>query len=223
MQNDIKNFNNPIIQYVNTRFYLPFGKRFFDVILASFALLVLVLPMTIIALAIWQTSGAPIFFLQQRVGKDGKIFYIKKFRTMIVRSEKDSVITIAGDTRVTPIGVYLRRWKLDELPQFWNVLCGEMSIIGPRPDVPGYADKLQGDESKLLRLRPGITGPATLLYRNEDEIMAKVSNPLEYKNKVIFPAKVRINLEYLETCSLSKDLYYIWLTVKEIFLVTGHK
>lgn len=215
--NHYKKNNHPAIQNLDRRLYLRFGKRLFDVIVAFLALLLLVLPLSLIALSICLTSGLPIFFTQKRVGRYGKIFYIKKFRTMVIRSEEDSVITIARDTRVTPLGVYLRKWKLDELPQFWNVLVGDMSLIGPRPDVPGYADKLQGNEARLLYLRPGITGPATLIYKNEAEIMAQVSDPLEYKNKVIFPDKVRINLEYLETCSLSKDLYYIWQTVKEIF------
>jgi lipopolysaccharide/colanic/teichoic acid biosynthesis glycosyltransferase len=206
------------VQYLDTYLYLLFGKRLFDMVIASLALLVLALPLSLIALTIWLTSGMPIFFLQKRVGRYGQIFYIKKFRTMVIRLAEDSVITVAGDTRVTPIGVYLRRWKLDELPQFWNVLVGEMSLVGPRPDVPGYADKLQGNESRLLCLRPGITGPATIFYKNEEQIMAQVPNPLEYKDKVIFPDKVRINLEYLETYSFSQDLYYLWLTAKQIFL-----
>jgi lipopolysaccharide/colanic/teichoic acid biosynthesis glycosyltransferase len=212
-----------IIQYIDTYLYLLFGKRLFDIIVASLALSLFAFPLGLIALIIWLTSGVPIFFLQKRVGRYGNIFQIIKFRTMVVRSAKDSVITVAGDTRVTPVGFYLRRWKLDELPQFWNVLVGDMSLVGPRPDVPGYADRLQGNEARLLCLRPGITGPATLIYKNEDEIMAKVSDPLEYKNKVIYPDKVRINLEYLETYSFSKDLYYLWLTAKQIFWKTGQK
>jgi lipopolysaccharide/colanic/teichoic acid biosynthesis glycosyltransferase len=219
----IKKNKHPIIQYLDTYLYLLFGKRLFDMTVAFLALLFLALPLGLIALIIWLTSGMPIFFLQKRVGRYGKIFYIKKFRTMVVRSAEDSVITVAGDTRVTPVGVYLRRWKLDELPQFWNVLVGEMSLVGPRPDVPGYADMLQGNESRLLCLRPGITGPATLIYKNEDEIMAQVCDPLEYKNKVIFPDKVRINLEYLKTYSFSQDLYYLWLTAKQIFLGAKQK
>lgn len=218
IDNRNKKNNHPAIQNLERRLYLLFGKRLFDVIVAFLALLFLVLPISLIALSISLTSGLPIFFTQKRVGRYGKIFYIKKFRTMVVRSEEDSVITVARDKRVTPLGVYLRRWKLDELPQFWNVLVGDMSLIGPRPDVPGYADQLQGNEARLLYLRPGITGPATLIYKNEAEIMAQVSDPLEYKNKVIFPDKVRINLEYLDTCSLSKDFYYIWQTVRQIFL-----
>lgn len=197
---------------VNTM-YLNFGKRVFDFSIALLGLLILVFPMMIIALLILITSGWPIFFTQERVGRHGRIFRVKKFRTMINRKAKDSSITVANDNRITRVGRYLRRWKLDELPQLWNVLMGEMSLVGPRPDVPGYADKLCGKEANLLVLRPGITGPATLAYRNEEEILAKVDNPIQYNDEVIYPDKIRINLEYLENCSLFKDLYYIWKTV----------
>ncbi|MEG4958710.1 MULTISPECIES: sugar transferase [unclassified Microcoleus] len=193
--------------------YLQFGKRIFDFTVAFVGLIILAVPMAIIAISIWITSGIPILFIQQRVGKGGEIFAVKKFRTMSVRTVKDSSITVAGDSRVTPIGRYLRRWKLDELPQLWNVLVGEMSLVGPRPDVPGYADKLQGDDRKLLLLRPGITGPATLAYRNEEEILAKVSDPVQYNNEIIYPDKVRINLDYMEKCSLMQDLKYILETM----------
>ena len=193
--------------------YLQFGKRVFDFVVALLGLIFLAVPMAVIAICLWITSGSPILFTQQRVGKDGEIFSVKKFRTMSVRPVKDSSITVAGDSRVTSIGRYLRRWKLDELPQLWNVLAGEMSFVGPRPDVPGYADKLQGDDRKLLLLRPGITGPATLAYRNEEEILAKVSDPVQYNNEIIYPDKVRINLEYIENCSLVQDLKYILETI----------
>lgn len=193
--------------------YLQFGKRIFDLTIALLGLIILAVPMALIAILIGMTSGSPILFTQERVGKGGQIFYVKKFRTMSVRSVEDSSITVAGDSRVTAIGSYLRRWKLDELPQLWNVLVGEMSLVGPRPDVPGYADKLQGDDRKLLLLRPGITGPATLAYRNEEEILAKVSDPVQYNNEIIYPDKVRINLEYMEKCSLMQDLKYILETM----------
>lgn len=193
--------------------YLQFGKRIFDLTIAILGLIILAVPMALIAILLRITSGSPILFTQERVGKGGQIFYVKKFRTMSVRSVEDSSITVAGDSRVTAIGSYLRRWKLDELPQLWNVLVGEMSLVGPRPDVPGYADKLQGDDRKLLLLRPGITGPATLAYRNEEEILAKVSDPVQYNNEIIYPDKVRINLEYMEKCSLMQDLKYILETM----------
>jgi lipopolysaccharide/colanic/teichoic acid biosynthesis glycosyltransferase len=193
--------------------YLQFGKRIFDLTVALLGLIILAVPMALIAISIQIASGSPILFSQQRVGKGGQIFYVKKFRTMSVRNVEDSSITVAGDSRVTPIGRYLRRWKLDELPQLWNVFVGEMSLVGPRPDVPGYADKLQGDDRKLLLLRPGITGPATLAYRNEEEILAKVSDPVQYNNEIIYPDKVRINLEYMENCYLVQDLKYILETI----------
>ena len=192
--------------------YLQFGKRIFDLTVALLGLIILAVPMALIAISIWIASGSPILFSQQRVGKDGEIFSVKKFRTMSVGNVEDSSITVAGDSRVTPIGRYLRRWKLDELPQLWNVFVGEMSLVGPRPDVPGYADKLQGDDRKLLLLRPGITGPATIVYRNEEEILAKVSDPVRYNDEVIYPEKVRINLDYLENSSFAQDLHYIWIT-----------
>lgn len=193
--------------------YLLFGKRLFDFTAAFLGLIILAMPIGIIAIIIWVTDGRPILFTQQRVGKEGKLFQIKKFRTMYVRKEEDSTVTVAGDRRITPIGRYLRRFKLDELPQLWNVMLGEMSFVGPRPDVPGYADKLQGEERKLLLLRPGITGPATLAYRNEEEILANVSDPIQYNNEVIYPDKVRRNLEYLEKASFWQDLAYIYQTV----------
>ena len=193
--------------------YLQFGKRFFDFIVASLCLVILSPIMGIVATSILLTSGFPILFIQERVGRKGKIFKIKKFRTMYLRNVKDSSITVAGDQRITPIGRYLRRWKLDELPQLWNVLVGEMSLVGPRPDVPGYADKLQGNAQQLLLLRPGITGPATLAYKNEEEILAKVSDPVLYNNEIIYPDKVRINLEYMKSCSLWEDLYYCFQTI----------
>ena len=114
--------------------YLQFGKRIFELTVALLGLIILAVPMALITIFIWLTSGSPILFTQERVGKGGESFYVKKFRTMSVRSMEDSSITVAGDSRVTPIGSYLRRWKLDELPQLWNVLVGEMSLVGPRPD-----------------------------------------------------------------------------------------
>ena len=193
--------------------YLHFTKRLFDFLLALLGLMIFAIPMLFIGAAIWLTSGRPILFTQERVGLEGRIFRIKKFRTMTVRQPTTSTITVNGDPRITPTGRFLRRWKLDELPQLWNVLMGEMSFVGPRPDVPGYADKLQGDDRRLLLLRPGITGPATLAYRNEEEILAQAEDPVKYNDEVIYPDKVRINLEYLDTCSLLADVRCIWRTV----------
>lgn len=193
--------------------YLKFWKRVVDLIVALTGLLILAIPMAMIAVLIGVTSGRPILFTQDRVGKNGKIFRIKKFRTMTVQERNISSITIANDQRITQIGRFLRRWKLDELPQLWNVLVGEMSLVGPRPDVPGYADKLQGKYRRILKLRPGITGPATIAYCNEEAILAQVDDPIRYNDEVIYPDKVHRNLEYLKHCSFSKDLYYIWKTL----------
>ena len=177
--------------------------------------------------------GGPAFFVQKRVGKDGKLFDCHKFRTMTVKHNGSSV-SVAGDSRITPLGAKLRHWKLDELPGLWDVLIGNMSFVGPRPDVPGYADKLQGDDRDVLKLRPGITGPATLKYRLEDEMLADVRRlmsegrclPQEqidkmseqelavwYNDNVIYPDKVRLNCYYYRHYSFVKDILMIFCTV----------
>lgn len=156
--------------------------------------------------------GGPALFKQKRVGRNGKIFTMCKFRSMTV-SHSGSSVSVAGESRITPLGSVLRRYKLDELPELWNVLVGDMSIVGPRPDVPGYADQLQGDDRRILKLRPGITGPASLKYRDEEELLAKVENPVEYNDKVIFPDKVRINIYYLDNYSFIKDMEIILCTL----------
>ena len=163
-----------------------------------------------LSILIKSTSKGPVFFIQERVGKDGKIFKMIKFRAMFVTQEASSTISIKGDIRVTKIGVFLRKYKLYELPELINVLLGQMSLVGPRPDVPGYADKLVGEDRNILKLRPGITSPASLKYSNEEEILVKQKNPKAYNDEVIYPDKVRINLEYYNNQS-------IWLDIKIIF------
>ena len=164
--------------------------------------------------------------MQKRVGKAGKLFDCHKFRTMTVK-HNGSTVSVAGDSRITPFGATLRHYKLDELPGLWDVLIGNMSFVGPRPDVPGYADKLKGDDRRVLELRPGITGPATLKYRLEDEMIAgyvaqrqKAGDTrdsqviaVEYNDQVIYPDKVRINLYYLDHYSFWKDIQMILCTV----------
>lgn len=156
--------------------------------------------------------GGPVFFTQKRVGQYGRLFTMHKFRSMTV-SHGGSSVSVAGEARITPLGAVLRKYKLDELPELWDVLVGNMSFVGPRPDVPGYADLLKGEERRILELRPGITGPASLKYRDEEELLAKVENPVEYNDKVIFPDKVRINLYYLDHYSFIKDIQMIFCTV----------
>ena len=155
----------------------------------------------------------PIIYKQKRVGKGGNLFTVYKFRSMTVAGEGKTTVAAAEGNRITPLGEKLRRYKLDELPELWNVLIGDMSFVGPRPDVPGYADKLQGQDRDILKLKPGITGPASLKYRNEEELLAKQQNPEEFNDTVIFPDKVRINLYYLNHYSFIKDIQMILCTV----------
>lgn len=170
--------------------------------------------------------GGPAFFVQKRVGKGSKLFNCHKFRTMTVK-HNGSTVSVAGDSRITPFGAVLRHYKLDELPGLWDVLIGNMSFVGPRPDVPGYADKLTGDDRDVLKLRPGITGPATLKYRLEDEMISDYvakrqaegdKRPMqeiatEYNDKVIYPNKVRINCYYYRNYNFWKDIEMIFATV----------
>lgn len=188
-------------------------KYIFDRIVSCIGLIVLFPVMLIIAVLIRiKMSGGKVLFKQKRVGKDGKLFTMVKFRSMSINHGGSSV-SVAGEKRITPLGAKLRKYKLDELPELWNVLKGDMSFVGPRPDVPGYADQLQGDESEVLILRPGITGPASLKYRNEEEILATVDNPQQYNDIIIFPDKVRINRYYLHHYSFWMDLKIIIATV----------
>lgn len=154
----------------------------------------------------------PVLFRQQRVGQYGRLFTMVKFRTMKMNAG-GSCVSVAGESRITPLGAFLRRYKIDELPELWNVLKGDMSFVGPRPDVAGYADRLQGDERRILDLKPGITGPATLVYRNEEELLALQPDPQRYNDEVIWPDKVRINLEYASHRTFFGDIKIILQTL----------
>ena len=189
------------------------AKRLFDVT-ASFLGIILLLPvLLIIGLIIkFVMTDGPVIFKQQRVGQNGVLFTMFKFRSMTI-DHGGSSISVAGERRITPLGAKLRRYKLDELPELWNVLIGDMSFVGPRPDVPGYADQLKGDAREVLKLKPGITGPASLKYRNEEELLASQSDPQKYNDIVIFPDKVKINKYYLHHYSFIKDIQIILCTV----------
>ncbi len=216
-------------------------KWIFDRVVAAIGLLFLWPVLLVVAILVKvKMPGGPAFFVQKRVGKDGKLFNCHKFRTMTVK-HNGSTVSVAGDSRITPLGAKLRHYKLDELPGLWDVLIGNMSFVGPRPDVPGYADKLQGDDRDVLKLRPGITGPATLKYRLEDEMIADfVSNQRNhgatelgkyglsesqingmsdqevavwYNDNVIYPDKVRINCYYYRHYSFIKDIQMLICTV----------
>ena len=198
---------------MNRGIYSTWIKWQLDFTLAAVGLLLLFIPMAGIALLLVVFDGRPVFFRQARVGRHGNVFHVYKFRTMTVELSCGSHVTVGGDRRITKFGAWLRRWKLDELPQLLNVLAGQMSFVGPRPDVPGYMDRLQGDAASLLELRPGITGPATLAFRDEEDLLAKASDPIAYNDQVIFPEKVRLNLKYLDEMSLLTDLRYIFRTL----------
>ena len=187
-------------------------KYIFDRTVAFFGLLFLWPVLLVVAILIKCQMPGPVFFVQQRVGRNGKLFNCHKFRSMTVGHGGSSVI-VAGESRITPLGAKLRRYKLDELPELWDVLIGNMSFVGPRPDVPGYADKLQGEDRIILSLRPGITGPATLKYRNEEELLATVEDPIKYNDEVIYPDKVQINRYYAEHYSFVDDIRMIFCTI----------
>lgn len=186
-------------------------KRCFDIVAAAVGLVIL---WPVIAVA-WflaaRDTGASGLFRQERVGREGKLFKIIKIRTM--RAIEGTTVTTAGDDRITPLGAKLRRYKIDELPQLWNVLIGDMSFVGPRPDVPGFLDCLKGEDQELLHLRPGITGPASLKYRDEETILSNVKNPEQHNAYVIWPDKVRINREYMRDWSLLEDIKIILRTI----------
>ena len=202
-------------------------KWIFDRLVSFIGLLFLWPVLLIVAILVKiKMPGGPAFFVQKRVGKDGKLFDCHKFRSMTVK-HNGSTVSVAGDSRITPFGATLRHYKLDELPGLWDVLIGNMSFVGPRPDVPGYADKLTGDDRDVLKLRPGITGPATLKYRLEDEMIAEYvakkqaegdTRPMqeiatEYNDQVIYPDKVRLNCYYYRHYSFVKDIQMILCTV----------
>lgn len=202
-------------------------KWIFDRVVSLVGLLFLWPVLLVVAILVKvKMPGGPAFFVQKRVGLGGKLFDCHKFRTMTVK-HNGSTVSVAGDSRITPLGAKLRHWKLDELPGLWDVLRGKMSFVGPRPDVPGYADKLTGDERDVLKLRPGITGPATLKYRLEDEMIAEYvasrqaagdSRSMreiaeEYNDTVIYPDKVRLNCYYYRHYSFVKDIQMIFCTV----------
>jgi len=187
-------------------------KRGFDLVLSVIGIGVswwVILLAWIVASVETRSNG---MFFQKRIGKDGKIFSVFKIKTM-----KDvhggSTVTTSTDRRITRSGAFFRKTKIDELPQLFNVLLGQMSFVGPRPDVPGFADKLEGDDRMILHVRPGITGPASLKYRDEESLLAKQKDPERYNREVIWPDKVRINKAYITSWSLKKDIDYIIQTI----------
>ena len=188
-------------------------KRAFDLLLALLGLLVSGWLIVLAWAAATVDTGRNGFFRQIRVGRNGRLFRLIKIRTMRDDAALTTTVTTKDDPRVTPLGQWLRRTKVDELPQLVNVLLGDMSFVGPRPDVPGFADALEGDDRIVLSVRPGMTGPATLKYRDEEELLAVQADPEAYNRQVLFPDKVRINREYVQNYRFLRDLKYIAQTV----------
>ena len=191
-----------------------FIKKTFDIVLSLFGI---IFSWWIIVLA-WIVSSFETrsngLFVQKRVGKDGKLFSVFKIKSMKKVDGVDTSITSINDVRITRSGMFFRRTKIDELPQLFNVFIGDMSFVGPRPDVSGYADKLEGEDRIILSIRPGITSPASIKYKNEEEILAKQDNPAWYNDNVIWPDKVKINKEYIKNYSFEKDIKYIIKTIR---------
>ena len=191
-----------------------FIKRAFDIVVSLFGLLFcwwIIFLAWVVASFETKSNG---FFVQKRVGKDGKLFSVFKIKSMKKVAGVDTTITSVNDVRITKSGMFFRRTKIDELPQLFNVLVGDMSFVGPRPDVEGYADKLKGEDRVIISIRPGITGPASIKYKDEEEILAKQKNPTWYNDHVIWPDKVKINKEYIKNYSFKKDIKYILQTIR---------
>lgn len=203
-------------------FYVKNGKRMLDVLGASLGLVVLSPVFALLALLVRLSSPGPVLFMQARVGCCGKVFRIAKFRSMFVDTDRRGLaITSAGDSRITRIGRVLRRFKLDELPQLWNVLIGEMSFVGPRPEVPGYVEHYSPSQRQVLTVRPGITDLASITYRHEETILGEQDDPDRYYREVVLPHKLDLNLEYVRQMSFSYDFRLMLRTVACVFLPAG--
>ena len=191
-----------------------FFKRLFDICLSLILLVILSPIFLVLSICIKLEDGGPIFYRQQRITTYGRVFRIFKFRTMVMNADKmGPLVTQDNDSRITKIGKKIRSFRLDEVPQLINVLIGDMSFVGPRPEVPGYADLLEGADRKILKLKPGITGPATIKYRRIEELLAQQENPQEYNDKVIYPDKTKLNLEYYHHHTFWGDIIYIIKTI----------
>ena len=192
-------------------------KRLFDIVASAIGLLLLSPLFLILAVWIKCDSNGPVFYKQKRVGRGNKDFDLYKFRSMRVGADKLGLITVGGrDPRITRSGYFIRKYKLDEFPQLINVLKGDRSIVGPRPEVRKYVDLYTPEQLQVLQVRPGITDPASIRYRNENELLAQVEEPERYYREVIMPDKLRLNLEYVQTMSLGEDLRLIFSTFRAI-------
>jgi lipopolysaccharide/colanic/teichoic acid biosynthesis glycosyltransferase len=187
-------------------------KRIFDISASLFGLIFFSPLLLVLSLLIKVKMPGPIFFRQQRVGRDAQLFRMVKFRTMKV-NHRGSTISVKGESRITPLGATMRKYKLDELPELWNILIGDMSFVGPRPDVPGYADQLKGADRLLLSIKPGLTGAASMRFSNEEELLANQDDPISFNDQILYPEKVRINNEYVKNQNFFLDLKIIIYTI----------
>lgn len=200
--------------------YRSFGKRLFDLILSIIAITLLSPFFLIIAILVKLDSKGPIFYIQQRVGKDFKKFGLLKFRTMVVNADKiGPLVTKDKDPRITRVGYYLRKWKLDELPQFFNVLKGDMSLVGPRPEVEKYVEIFKEDYNIVLSVKPGITDYATILFRDEEEIIAGFDNVEKGYVEIVLPKKIELYKRYIDEISLFTDIKLLYLTFLKILRI----
>jgi lipopolysaccharide/colanic/teichoic acid biosynthesis glycosyltransferase len=212
----------PLIENTDSQpfdnWYSAGGKRIFDVLTSAVALMLLAPLFFLISALVGLTSPGPVLFRQQRVGRLGRTFEILKFRSMRDDPGKGGpLVTSAGDSRVTRVGAVLRRTKFDELPQFWNVLCGDMSLVGPRPEVPYYVTRYTTEQQAVLRVRPGITDAASIQYRFEEQLLGQQSDPGDFYVRVLMQAKLDINLQYLSKISFSHDILIILRTIWATF------
>jgi len=195
--------------------------RFFDILFALLGLILLSPVFIIIAICIKLGSKGPVFFRQVRIGKDGKEFGLYKFRSMYVDAEKRGQLTVGGkDSRITPMGYYIRKFKIDELPQFINVLKGEMSFVGPRPEVKRYVDLYTPEQREVLKVRPGITDLASVVYRNENELLASAADPEQFYIEEVMPRKIELNRKYIN----NRNLYtYFSILFQTFFSIAGNR
>ena len=201
-------------------FYANYGKRALDILVAAAGLIFLSPVFGLVACLVKSTSRGPVFYRQDRIGKDGRPFRILKFRSMKIHApNRDLKITVAGDSRVTAVGKFLRAYKIDELPQLWNVLLGDMSLVGPRPEVPVYVAGYTPDQRTVLSARPGITDPASLAYRYEEDILASQNDPEQFYKTQILPDKLAQNIAYLEKITFGNDVLIIMRTISASFQV----
>jgi lipopolysaccharide/colanic/teichoic acid biosynthesis glycosyltransferase len=203
-------------------YYAEYGKRTVDFLFATLGLIVLLPAFALVACCIKLTSRGPVLFRQVRLGQGGRQFRMLKFRSMLGdASEMGMGITVSGDTRVSTLGRFLRRYKVDELPQLWNVICGDMSLVGPRPELPVYVATYSPEQRRVLSARPGITDPASLAYRHEEEILAEHADPEQFYRTHVLPDKLARNLAYLQRITFWSDLRIIFNTVSSSFLPSG--